>query len=603
MKFRTTLALLIVALGIGSYIWFFEKKTMSTDEQEEKGKLVFHLKADDVDKIEIVKEKQSIVCVKDKGGDWQIEQPLKYKADKSPLRSITSRLESLSSVRIIRRAELDEKKLEEFGLAKPRLAVRFTASGRGGGLSIGSDTAIGNNVYAKIIGGEDVFVVDKNIHQVLDKEVKDLRDRGVLDFEIGDLGKVQITRGDQRVELVQESGVWRLTSPVQGLADPDKVSGMLRKIKHARVRDFTSDAPKDLAAYGLDKPRVAIALWSAKEQSPKTLFLGKEAEKNVIYARRGGTDAVVTAGDDVLKDLTRSPQELRDQKVTHLAQGGIEEIQIRRGDKKLILAKAGEKWEIKEPEKKEAEAAQVQDLLRMLTELKVAEFVADRAEDYERYAGKEFLEIALKPKGGEAETILVGKRFDGGRKAYLKRAGSEEICAVSAEFLKVCSLDPLHYMKKQVMDFNSADVKKITIAQSQKPRVVCEKTQRNGWQMVEPEKSRANAGQINIILSDLSRLRAHEFIEQSPKELKKYGLDKPSYEISFELEKGSSPPNLLIGGKAEGGAYYAKLSDSSSVFTIPLYIEENLRKDLRSTGKPTPAPAPTAKVEKGEGNP
>ncbi|MCX6339167.1 MAG: DUF4340 domain-containing protein [Candidatus Aureabacteria bacterium] len=598
MKFRTTLILLIVALGIGSYIWFFEKKTMSTNEQEEKGKLVFHVKADDIDRIELVKGKENVVCVKDKAGDWQIEQPLKYKADKSPLSSIVSRLESLNSVRIIPRAELDEKKIEEFGLTKPRLTVRFTASGTKDGLSIGSDTPIGNNVYAKSMGGNDILVVDKNIRQVIDKGVKDLRDRGVLDFEIGDLGKVQIISGDQRVELVQESGVWRLTSPVQGLADPDKVSGMLRKIKHAQVRDFTSDSPKDLAVYGLDKPRGEITLWDAKGQSSKTLLLGKEAEKNVIYATRAGTDAVVTVGDDVLKDLTRSPHELRDLKVTHLAQGGIEEIQIRSGDKKLVLAKAGEKWKIKEPEKKEAEGAQVQDLLRMLTELKVAEFVADKPVDYERYGKKEAMEIVLKPRGGEAETILVGKKFDGGKKAYLKRARSEEICAVSADFLQRCSLDPLHYMKRQVMDFNSSDVKKFTITKSQKPRVVCEKSQGNEWQMVEPEKRRANASQINTILSNLSKLCAREFVEQSPNDLKKYGLDKPSYEVSLDLEKGSSPPSLRIGGKAEGGAYYAKLSDSSSVFTIPSSLEENLRKDLTSAEKPTPGPAPTAKAGK-----
>jgi hypothetical protein len=153
-------------------------------------------------------------------------------------------------------------------------------------------------------------------------------------------------------------------------------------------------------------------------------------------------------------------------------------------------------------------------------------------------------------------------------------------------------------MKRQVMDFNSSDVKKFTITQSQKPRVVCEKSQGNEWQMVEPEKRRANASQINTILSNLSKLRAREFVEQSPKDLKQYSLDKPSYEVSLDLEKGSSPPSLLIGGKAEGGAYYAKLSDSSSVFTIPSSIEENLRKDLTSAEKPTPGPAPTAKAKK-----
>ena len=332
MRFRTTLLLLIVALGIGGYIWFFEKKTMSTDEREEKEKLVFLVKADDIDKVEIVRGADDIVCAKDKTGDWQIEKPLKYRADKSVLRSIAGRFESLNSVRIIPRAELDEKKLDEFGLKRPRLTVRFNASGKGMGLNVGNETAMGNNLYATIVGRNDVFVVDKNIFQTLNKEVKDLRDRELANFEIGVLPKVQIVKGGQRMELVQESGVWKLASPVRGLADPDKVSGMLRKVRRLRVRDFTSDAPKNPAEYGLDKPRCEIVLGGAKDRPAQTLLFGKEAEKGAMFAMKKGTSTVVTVADDVMKDLLLPAQELRDQQVTHLAQASIEAIPMRSGD-------------------------------------------------------------------------------------------------------------------------------------------------------------------------------------------------------------------------------------------------------------------------------
>lgn len=448
MKFRTTLILLIVALGIGAYIWFFEKKTMSTDEREEKGKLVFLVKADDIDKIEIVRGGEEIVCVRDKAGDWQIEKPLRYPADKSVLGSIAGRIESLSSARVIPRAELDDKKLDEFGIKKPRLAARFNASGKGMGLNVGNDAAMGNNLYATIAGKDDVFVVDKNIFQTLNKDVKDLRDRGLVNFEIGVLPKFQVVQGDRRMELVQESGVWKLAAPVKGLADPDKVSGMLRKVRRLRVRDFASDVPKDIAGYGLDKPRCEIVLEGAKGRPAQTLIFGKEAEKGAVFAMKKGAGTVVTVADDVMKDLMLPPQELRDRKVTHLAAGSIEEIQLRGGAKKLTLAKAGDKWEIRAPEKKEADPAVAQRLLSALTELKITEFVEDKPADYERYGKSEAVEIVLKPRNGEAETLFVGKKFNNGKSVYVKRAASEEVCAVPSDFLKDCPIDPSHYVKK-----------------------------------------------------------------------------------------------------------------------------------------------------------
>lgn len=449
MKFRTTLLLLIVALGIGAYIWFFEKKTMSTDEREEKGKLVFLVKADDVDKIEIKQGASDIVCAKDKAGDWQIEKPLKYRADKSVLRSIAGKFETLDSARVIPRAEIDEKKLDEFGLKKPRLTVLFNASGKDMGLNVGNDTAMGNNLYASVSGREDVLVVDKSVFQTLNKEVKDLRDRELVNFEIGALPKIQVVQGGQGMDLVQESGVWRIASPVRGLADPDKVSGMLRKVKRLRVRDFTSDSPKNLAEYGLDKPRCEIVLEGVKNQPSQTLLFGKEAEKGAVFAMKKGASTVVTVADDVMKDLMRPAQEFRDRKVTHLAQGSIEDIRLKSGDKKLTLAKAGDKWEIREPQKIEADPAQVQKLLGALTGLKITAFVEDKPADYERYGKKEALEIVLKPKNGEAEMIVVGKKFDLGKSVYVKRAASEEVCAVPSDFLKECPLDVLHYVKKQ----------------------------------------------------------------------------------------------------------------------------------------------------------
>lgn len=594
MKFRTTLVLLIVAFGIGSYIWFYEQKQLSTDEREQKGKLLFSLKADDIDRIELVGEKGTIVCARDRDGEWNIEKPLNYRADKSPLRSICSRIEALNSERIIRGAEVDDKALEEFGLKKPRITARFRTRGLDTAFAIGEDTPLGSSAYAMIVGQKDVYLVNKSIYTVLNKELKDLRDRGVVEFEPADLDRVQITHGGKSLELVQEGRAWRISKPLQASADPDKVSGMLRKIKNLRVRDFTSDAPGSLTQYGLDSPSYEIAIWGKKEQPSKTLLIGREAEKNVVYAKRGGSDTVFTVSNDFLKDISRKPEELRDAKVTRLAQGSIDEISIRSGDKKLVLGRSGEKWEVREPEKRDAEESVARDLLQKVTGLAATDFATAKAGELDRYGlGKEAMEITLKPKSGDAETVLVGKKFDGSKKVYVTRAKSDEILTVAADFLNECSLDPLRYARKQVLDFNSGDVKRLTLARSHGPKVVCERGDEKTWTVLDPERRAADADAIHTILSNLCRLRAMEFIAKAGKELKAYGLDTPSCEISLDLEKAGTPQTitLMIGDKARGGDFYAKLADGDVVFTIPPYVEENIRKDLAAGDRPAAPPA------------
>ncbi len=600
MKFRTTLVLMVVALGIAAYIWFYEQKQLSTDEREEKGKLVFSVKADDIDRIELVRDKDPVVCVRDKAGDWNLEKPLKYKADKSQVRGILSRLEGLKSERVIPAAEAGDKKAEEFGLKKPRLTARFRVTGKDAGLSIGEDTPLGESAYARVEGSKDVHVVAKSVYGALNKEVKDLRDHGVIEFEQADLSKVVITRGGKSLELAQDGETWKIASPVKATADPDKVGGLLRKVRNLRVRDFVDDAPKDLQKYGLAAPEADIVLRGKKDAPAGTILFGKEAEKGARYARTTGRDAVFTVGNDVMKDVVSDPGELRDTKVTRLDEAQVSEIRIEQGDRKLALAKMGEKWELKEPEKKEADENQPRELLKAVTGLAVSDFVADKAENPEKYGlGKGALALTLKTKDGREEKVLIGNKFARDKKVYLKREKGDEVLGVSAEILDRCATDPVRFFKKQVLDFNSADAKKITISDPKFRKTVCEK-EGNDWRMIEPKKEKAETAAVAAILANISRLRAQEIVARSPKDLKDYSLDSPFLEAAIEHEKGGTreTTTLKIGRKAKDNTFYATLAGGDLVFTIPAYVEENLRKDL--TAKPAPAkpavPAPAPQL-------
>lgn len=589
MRFRSMLILLIVAAAVGSYIWFYERTRPSTEEREAKDKLVFSVEPDDIDLVRLAKAGEEILCVKDKEGAWQMEKPLAYMADKAQLRSICTRLGSLSAERIIKADEIDEKKLDEFGLKEPSVTVRFRSRGEEHGISLGGDTPLGNSLYGRIDGSSDVYVLGRGVRSALEKSANELRDRGVIDFEPKEIARLRISHGGRSVELEQKDDVWRITEPIRGLADPDTANAILRTLRNLRVRDFADDSPTDLAQYGLEAPEYEVVLWSGKGGASRSVLFGKEKEKKLVYARRDGLNAVFTVSGDIRKNLARSPEEFRDRAATHLSQGAIEEISIAMGGEKIALAKSGEKWEIREPEKLEAEDGQVRELLRAITGIKALDFVADKAEDTASYGlGEGVTEITLKPKDGEAEKIFVGKKFDRDRKVYLKRGAGDEVLAVSAEFLKQCSTDPLAYRKRQLLELNSRDVKKLSVAVANKPEVSCEKGEGDEWKILAPQGAKANKAAIEAIVSGLSNLRAREFVARVPKELKAYGLDAPSIRASVEFVKGGADERatLLVGKKAGSDTYYAKLDEGDMVFTIPSYLDSNLRKDLSMPEQP-----------------
>ncbi len=583
MKIRNTIILIVVAVAIGSFIWFFERKQMSTQEWEEKGKRVFRIEGDDIDRIELVRADETVVCVKDSNGEWQMEQPLRYKADKSQLRSFCSRFESLDSKRILKGEGIDEKKIEEFGLKKPRVTARFRIKDNEEGIALGDETPLGNNVYSQVLGQRDVYILAKTIFNNLNKSANNLRDKGVVEFEIDDLVKAEVKRGKETIEFTQEEGEWRLNKPIKGLGDPNKISGMLRKIKNLRVKEFISDGPKNLAEFGLDEPLYELALWSKEDQSPKTVLFGKWAEKNTVYAKIGGGDTIFTVNDKALAELKLKPEEFRDRSLTHLSSDSIKNIKIEKGAKKLVMAKDGAKWKLEEPERENVETAQVRDLLRQLSELKAGGFIEYSPEKLKGLGlEEEPTQITLDPKDGEAESFLIGSKLDGDKKVYVKRGHSDEILIVASDFLRDLSLDPLYYRDREILNFNSADVKRLVISQRGKPRVVCEKDD-NNWQMVEPEGSGVDKRKIDTILASLSRLRTKRLVESSPESLKSYGLDKPPLKVTVEIDKGSGEETktLLVGKKTKLRTYYAKLMDQETVFTIPSHIEKNLCEDLK----------------------
>jgi hypothetical protein len=111
------------------------------------------------------------------------------------------------------------------------------------------------------------------------------------------------------------------------------------------------------------------------------------------------------------------------------------------------------------------------------------------------------------------------------------------------------------------------------------------KKDKNGWKLVEPLATKVDDGEVNGITSNLASAEIQSTVDESPKNLQPYGLDKPRIQIAFKADGDKSYRRLLIGAKTPtGGDLYAQRNGDKRVLLVPSYVESSLDKkpfDLR----------------------
>src|SRR4030095_13741564 len=101
MKLRNTLILLIVAVGLFAYIWFVDKKRQTTREAMEHGRDVVQLDRDKINAISIQNPEGRIELRKSDANVWQLDAPVKDRADSMAVTQLLTSIEMLKHDAVI----------------------------------------------------------------------------------------------------------------------------------------------------------------------------------------------------------------------------------------------------------------------------------------------------------------------------------------------------------------------------------------------------------------------------------------------------------------------------------------------------------------------
>jgi hypothetical protein len=104
------------------------------------------------------------------------------------------------------------------------------------------------------------------------------------------------------------------------------------------------------------------------------------------------------------------------------------------------------------------------------------------------------------------------------------------------------------------------------------------------WQMLEPKALPVDQDAAGSMVSSLSSLNLDKVVEEKATDLKPYGLDTPTLDVSV-LKKDGKTDELLIGDDTPtGSGSYARLPGNAKVVTIATFTKSSLDKrpdDLR----------------------
>jgi hypothetical protein len=200
--------------------------------------------------------------------------------------------------------------------------------------------------------------------------------------------------------------------------------------------------------------------------------------------------------------------------------------------------------------------------------------------------------VSVTDSKGAAKKIDVGDRVFGGEETYVRLAGKDNAYIAELDVREDLKKDANKFRSKDLFDFDKAKAVQVDVTTDGK-KVVLLKGAGDAWVIDQPVKAPADKSKIDSLLSDIRYLRADDFIDDAPKSLTAFGLDKPKTTVSVTIEekieekKKEQPTTtqatqpaepkikrttytVLIGGASDlkGDKLYCKLGDEPWVVSV-----------------------------------
>jgi hypothetical protein len=552
---------------------------------------------------------------------WRLKAPVQAEVDNFPANQLAGDLSRLEAVDFVtdhaKTADLDK----DYGLGKSALAAHFTfkdGKKKARTVLVGKQRAGKQEYYAKLADSPTIFVVRKDVHDDLHKSSLEYRPSQLWQMQPDQVAELRVHKDGPEYRLKRDGEKWHISGPFDAPAAADLARPMADELASFRAERYEAHFAKSLASYGLDKPYLRVAVTPKKEDKKKDkkkppadeskeprehiLLVGKPVDKTgkTRFAKLGENEAIFVIGDKAVAALDHNALDLLDPGLLTLDTQSVQKVKSAAlGDRAWTLArkKADKKDDTKEEWQVVASPAGAFTADVDATETMLSFWANLRAHKFAAYGPTANLEsfglkkpavtITVTARGSKKKTsdhtLTLGNLVPGGKgQRYARVDDGPAVAILDADAAGKLAPTYLDLVNRSVLKLDDTSV---TALDRRMGPDVFELVRKVGkWQITRPAAHPADAVEVSGLLVQLANLHAKSVAAYPARDLKPFGLDKPTAVITLRSRGKDKKPVehvLKIAGpskekSAAEGDRYAMVDQSTVVFVLPADLAQQL---------------------------
>ena len=471
---------------------------------------------------------------------WQLESPVHYPAN--PLGPM-SLLDRISKLRPLGHRDLDPA---DFGFRPPRVVIRLDSKNPVE-LQLGDLSPLNDKVYARVPGQSGIFILSKDILDVLPPTPHFWRDSGLLHLgkQRLEVNTVSIRAGPRNMVLTQNATnqTWRVTLPAPvKRGDKARIEELLIKLWNWPVVEFVTDDPKaDLEPFGLHSPEAELVLGRGTNRLAAVQFGNSLTNQpGLVYARLLNHTNVVVVEKPWLENLRAPVWDFCDHLlVNDFSPDSLARIEIQSGEPFTLQQSTNGTWRISQPVPLPADEDLILDLLVQLKTMRAANLEREVVGDYAEFGLEQpTAQYTLRTMGG-TNAILSQLSFgapkgDTGNHVYVRRQDEDSVYSVAAVDRQRLPSYAYQLRSRGLWNFRHEEVSKLTVTVGEASTELL-RNDSGEWTRVGKPLTANDLQSIPTALSVLGRLQAAHWTARGADKLAQYDILKQEKSITLEM--------------------------------------------------------------------
>ena len=254
----------------------------------------------------------------------------------------------------------------------------------------------------------------------------------------------------------------------------------------------------------------------------------------------------------------------------------INELRITYQGQTAALKKEGTGWKMTEPAQIDADPPEAIGVASALGNVEIVRVIDENATNLEQFGlANPAITVEYKAEGGASGKLRLGNKNATQGEMYALKNDEKRVFLVSAYQETSFNRTPFDLRDKKILKFDREKADTLVLAKGASSIEMA----RSGseWKVTRPVPSRSDYSAIEGFLTRLSSSNMSKLVEENPKDLAKYGLDKPAMTVT--IGAGSAKTVLEV-GKKEGTETYAKDASRPMVFVVDTTLQGDLDKNF-----------------------